>query len=131
MDMVEDFIVYISKRKDKKLIKKLKRNGMKLRFLSDKNKNIRKYVLEAVKQNGMALEYASDILKNDYNIVLTAVRQNGFAYFWASENLKYNINIIVESLKQNIEVANIIPEKIQKYKNYFISKIDYEYHGPE
>lgn len=126
MEMIYDFLVFISKWNEKKILKRLKRNGLELAYLSDNIRNNYKFVFAAVAQNGLAIEYASDELKNNYEIVLRAVQQNGFAYQWISNKLKYNLKIILASITQNIKVVDILPQNLNVYKNFLISRIDYE-----
>jgi len=66
------------------VLEKVKRNGLALKYASEKLKNDKEVVLEAVRQYGGALEYASYELRNDKEFVLEAVKQDGKALEYAS-----------------------------------------------
>jgi len=90
-----------------KILEIVKRDGMKLQYVSDTHKDRLQVVLEAVKQNGMALQYASDRLKNDQTVVLAAIKQNGMAMqFNAIFKSKDYALIAIETNASAIKYAN-------------------------
>ena len=58
------------------------------------NLNTRPEILKAVKKDGLKLEYVSAAFQDDREIVMEAVRQNGLALAFASKRLKYDLEII-------------------------------------
>ena len=85
--------------------KAVQNNGLALKYASDTLKDhnyfLKKVVDEAVQENGLALQYASDRLKNEYYIVIYAVQENGLALQYASDRLKDNLTIVSEAINQN------------------------------
>ena len=142
---------YIIKDNEKDILKKIKKNGLELKSVSDKFKNNETIVLIAVKQNGLALEFASDNLKNNKKIIITAINQNihvlDFLHIWIKDYksilnsfnyiddkkiifkiIKYKENFY-KYLNNNIKEDINITKKLLKVNNnifYFLLPIMFE-----
>ena len=93
------------------------KNGIALRYASDRLKDNGDIIKLVVEKNGIALQYASDRLKDNDNIVKLAVEKNGIALQYASDRLKDNddiLRIAVKNADTGIGILDLSP----KYKNY-------------
>ena len=104
----------LSKEFKNNILKKIKKNGLALQYISNELKNNKEIVLTAVKQDGLALQYASNELKKNKEVVLTAVNQNGMALQYTTN---FDEKIIIDALNQNIKVLNYLNKWVINYKN--------------
>jgi len=95
----------------------LKKNGMLLKYASDKLKNNRNVVITAVSNYGMALEYASDRLKNDKQIVLHAISNSSSALFHASDKLRDDEDVILAAVSKFGYTLKYASENLKNNKN--------------
>lgn len=99
----------------------VQQNGLALQFVSDRLKKNRDVVRLAIQQNGLALQYALHH-RNDLEIVVSAILQNKQAITWAGAFMEYHpairhiLNPNAKSFADDYPVIN--KKKTVKEKNY-------------
>ena len=82
--------------------KVIKRNGLALKYLSNKSRDNERLVIAAIKNNINALEYASNRLKNDPDFIINLAvkfKTDNIIYF-ASEKLLHNKSFIIDIIRK-------------------------------
>jgi hypothetical protein len=93
------------------LLAAVQRDGLALRYASDKLKDDKDIVLAAVKNNGLALRFASDCLKDTLVVARAAVENNGMALIYASDQLRDDFYAALIAEEHKSKIAALIAEK--------------------
>lgn len=72
------------------------------------NWNSREDVIKEVAKNGLALKYASDKLKDDVGVVERAITEDGCAVQFSSERLRANRNIAIIAVAHDYSAIKYI-----------------------
>ena len=80
-------------------------------------------VLAAVKKQGLALKYASDRLKADPRIVETAVRQNGAALAYAPSNFRDDRTTVRAAVQQSGMALEFASPQFQKDRSIVLEAV--------
>lgn len=89
------------------------RDGIFLKYVSDKYKNDKIIVNAAVENNYSAFKYASDELQNDYDFIFTLISKNGLLLSIVKDKFKNNKEIVSAAVENNGRAIDYAPYQLQ------------------
>mmetsp|Transcript_4676 Transcript_4676/g.13486 ORF Transcript_4676/g.13486 Transcript_4676/m.13486 type:complete len:229 (+) Transcript_4676:1207-1893(+) len=95
------------------------REGLFLRYASNRLRNDERVVTAAVGRDGRALRYASTELRNNVRVVTAAATQNGMSLDYASDELKHNPAVVIAAVAQNSDALRHASDGMKKDPDVF------------